>query len=358
MFKKLSSAQLKQWMLLSVIIVIGGIIFFSLIDFFADFLGALILYVLYRPITKYLIEKKHWKRGLTSLIMLLVTVIAVVFVFTLLFNIFIPKLQFLFADSSVITHTVQQLDQQLFDITGQRFMNPENIKLLQGEAANYIRTILGQSINILGDIGIMLLFLYFMLSNTGIIEKFVIDLLPLRKSDIAKFTEELKAQTFSNVLGAPVLAALQGLVAALGYWFFDLSEPLFWGVITGLFSFIPMVGGALIWMPSAIYLFTTGKQYQALALIVYGLLIISMIDNILRFAFQKKFTDVHPLITVMGVILGIKLFGLPGIIFGPLLISYFILLATIYKEQFVHHLPELNDEGEDNDNAAPEQTSV
>ena len=212
MLKKLSSAQLKQWMLLACIILVGSIIFFSLIDFFADFLGALILYVLYRPITKYLIEKKRWRRGLTSIIMILVTLVVVVFVFTLLFNMFIPKLQFLFADSSVITHTVQKLDQQLFELTGQRLMNPENIKMLQSEAANYIRSFLGQSINILGDIGIMLLFLYFMISNTGIIEKAVIDFLPMKKSDIAKFTTELKAQTFSNVLGARSCGCVRLLV--------------------------------------------------------------------------------------------------------------------------------------------------
>jgi predicted PurR-regulated permease PerM len=344
MLKKMNSAELKQMLLLAGIILVGGIIFFSLIDFFADFLGALILYVLFRPITKYLIEKKGWKRGLTSLVMMLTTLIVIVFLFTLLFNIFIPKLQHLFSDSSVITQTLQKLDQKLFDYTGQRLMNPENIKVLQNEAADYIKAFLGQSISILGDIGIMLLFLYFMLSNTGKIEKFVLDLLPMRKQDIARFTEELKAQTFSNVLGAPVLAILQGLVAALGYWIFGLSEPFFWGIITGLFSFIPMVGGALIWVPSVVLLFTTGQEYQALALFIYGVLVISMIDNVLRFAFQKKFADVHPLITVMGVILGLKLFGLPGMIFGPLLISYFLLLANIYKEQFIHHAPQLFDE--------------
>jgi predicted PurR-regulated permease PerM len=344
MLRKLSSTEFKQMLLLASIIIVGGIIFFSLIDFFADFLGALILYVLYRPITKYLIEKRAWKRGFTSLLMLITTLILVVFLFTLLFNIFIPKLQHLFSDSSVITLTLQKLDGQLFDMTGQRIMNPDNISMLQNEAANYIKTFLGQSITILGDIGIMLLFLYFMLSNTGLIEKFVINMLPMRKSDINKFTEELKAQTFSNVLGAPVLAILQGLVAALGYWIFGLSEPFFWGIITGLFSFIPMVGGALIWVPSAVFLYSTGEHYQALALLIYGIVVISMIDNVLRFAFQKKFADVHPLITVMGVILGLKLFGLPGIIFGPLLISYFLLLATIYKEQFINHVPEINED--------------
>ena len=149
------------------------------------------------------------KRGLTSLVLMLTTLIVIVFLFTILFNIFIPKLQHLFSDSSVITQTLQNLDQKLFDLSGQRRMNQDNIKVLQSEAADYVKTFLGQSISILGDIGIMLLFLYFMLSNTGIIEKFVIDLLPMRRVDITRFTVELKAQTFSNVLGAPILAVSQ-----------------------------------------------------------------------------------------------------------------------------------------------------
>jgi predicted PurR-regulated permease PerM len=335
MLKKIDAALLKQIILVVCITIIGGIIFFSLIDFFADFLGALIIYVLFRPITKYLIEKRKWKRGLTSLVVMLITILLLVVPLTLLFNMFIPKLQHLFSDSSVITQTLQTLDNKVYDLSGQRFMNPDNLKSLQISAADYIRGFLSQSISVLGDIGIMLLFLYYLLSNTGKLERFVVKLLPVKKTDLARFTEELKAQTFSNVLGAPVLATLQGLVAALGYWIFGVNEPLFWGIITGFFSFIPMVGGALIWLPSALMLYSTGSGYHALALILYGIFVISMIDNVLRFAFQKKFADVHPLITVMGVILGIKLFGLPGMIFGPLLISYFLLLTSIYKEQFL-----------------------
>jgi predicted PurR-regulated permease PerM len=342
MLKKIDPMTLKQILLLSCIILVGGIIFFSLINFFADFLGALIIFVLFRPVTKYLIEKRKWKRGLTSLLIMLITIMLLVVPLILLFNMFIPKLQHLFSDSSVITQTFQTLDNRVFDLTGQRFMNPENLKALQSSAADYIKDFLSQSVSILGDIGIMLLFLYYMLSNTGKLEKFVMKLLPMSQNDLSKFSEELKSQTFSNVLGAPVLATLQGLVAALGYWIFGVNEPMFWGIITGFFSFIPMVGGALIWLPSAILLYTTGQEGQAIALLIYGILVISMIDNVLRFVMQKKFADVHPLITVMGVILGIKLFGLPGIIFGPLLISYFLLLAGIYRDQFINQAVEEN----------------
>lgn len=348
MLKKMDPAMLKQIILLLCIVLVGGIIFFSLIDFFADFLGALIIYVLFRPFTKYLIEKRKWKRGLASLLIMLITLLLLIVPLTLLFNMFIPKLQHLFSDSSVITQALQSLDNKVYEFSGQRFMNQENIKSLQNSAAEYIKVFLSQSISILGDIGIMLLFLYYLLSNTGKLEKFAINLLPLKQSDLTRFTTELKAQTFSNVLGAPILATLQGLVAAIGYAIFGVKEPLFWGIITGFFSFIPMVGGALIWVPSALLLYTTGHDYEAFSLLLYGVFVISMIDNVLRFAFQKKFADVHPLITVMGVILGIKLFGLPGMIFGPLLISYFLLLAAIYKEQFLNqHLAPITSESSD-----------
>lgn len=339
MFKKINSDLFNQIFLLACLVTVGSIIFFTLINFFADFLGAVIIYVLFKPLTKYLIEKRKWKRGLTSLVIMLFSIIIILVPLILVFNMFIPKLQHLFSDTSVITQTLQNLDDKIYEISGQRLVSDENIKKLQSEAANYITQILGQSVSILGDIGIMLLFLYYLLSNTGYLEIFIKKIIPVKNNELILFTEELKAQTLSNVLGAPILAVLQGLVAALGYWIFGLPEPLFWGLITGIFSFIPMVGGALIWIPSALLLYSQGDKYQALALMVYGILIISMIDNVLRFVFQKKFADVHPLITVMGVILGLKLFGLPGIIFGPLLISYFLLMANIYKEQFISKTP-------------------
>jgi predicted PurR-regulated permease PerM len=132
-----------------------------------------------------------------------------------------------------------------------------------------------------------------------------------------------------------VLAIVQGLVASLGYWIFGLSEPIFWGIMTGFFSFVPFVGSALIWLPAAIYLFSIGHTWQAIATILYGFIVIGSIDNIFRFVFQKKFADVPPLITVFGVIAGFNLFGLVGLVFGPLILSWLIILIEIYYEEYM-----------------------
>ena len=97
---------------------------------------------------------------------------------------------------------------------------------------------------------------------------------------------------------------------------------------------LPIVGAALAYVPLAIIFFVGGETWRGVAMLLFGFGIIGTVDNIFRFWLQKKIGDVHPLITVFGVILGLKLFGFVGLIFGPLLISVFILLIRIYRLEF------------------------
>jgi Predicted permease len=100
-------------------------------------------------------------------------------------------------------------------------------------------------------------------------------------------------------------------------------------------TIIPVVGTALVWVPLVIYLFLTGEWGNAIGLLAYSLIIITNIDNLIRFVLQKKIADTHPLITIFGVIIGLSLFGFMGIIFGPLLISVFILCVDIFKKEYI-----------------------
>ena len=105
--------------------------------------------------------------------------------------------------------------------------------------------------------------------------------------------------------------------------------------MTGFFSFVPFVGSALIWLPAAIFQYSTGEPWQAIGIVIYGIVVIGSVDNIFRFVFQKKFADVPPWITVFGVIIGFNLFGLVGLIFGPLMLSYLLIMFQIYKSEYL-----------------------
>ena len=105
---------------------------------------------------------------------------------------------------------------------------------------------------------------------------------------------------------------------------------------------IPVVGAALAYVPVAILFFANGMNIKGIIMLAYGFGVISTVDSVFRFWLQKKIGDVHPLITGFGVIIGLNLFGFIGLIFGPILISLFLLLIKIYANEFSTNKNKLN----------------
>lgn len=109
-------------------------------------------------------------------------------------------------------------------------------------------------------------------------------------------------------------------------------------MLTGFSSVIPIVGTGLIWVPVSIYLLAIGANWQGAFVLVWGAAILGSMDNVVRFLLAKRMADVHPIVTVLGVIMGLEYFGITGLIFGPLIISYFIILCKIYYTEYQPHL--------------------
>ncbi|MDR3308939.1 MAG: AI-2E family transporter, partial [Tannerella sp.] len=122
-----------------------------------------------------------------------------------------------------------------------------------------------------------------------------------------------------------------------GYWLTGVPSPVLFGALTAFAGLIPIIGTGIVWAPLVVYLALTGNWIAAIGLAAYCGLILINIDNVIRFLLQKKLADIHPLITIFGVILGLKLFGFWGIIFGPLLLSMFFLLVSIFKKEYLDH---------------------
>jgi predicted PurR-regulated permease PerM len=327
-------AKFNDYFLIVLIGIIAVFLLFQLYQFLNSFLGAIILYVLLDPLMEKLVMKKKWKRGLAAITLMLgsfIVILIPIFGFSYLL---ISKMSVMFNESSFFLQTVNTIDQKFRTLFGRELLSADNVKAIQERATVFITQFLGETLSIIADIGILYFVLYYMLINTGKLESAIDKYLPLEDDDIHLLGNELKAQTNSNAIGAPLLALIQGIFAWIGYLIFGIDDAFFWGMMTGFFSFIPLVGSALIWGPAAIYQFTFGAPWQGIGIIIYGILVIGTVDNIFRFVFQKQFADVHPVITVFGVIIGLQFFGVPGVIFGPLLLSWFILLIKIYRKDF------------------------
>jgi predicted PurR-regulated permease PerM len=181
----------------------------------------------------------------------------------------------------------------------------------------------------------MYFILYFMMVNGKKMESDIYEHIPLRDENAVMLGKEVKNMVLSNAVGIPLIAVLQGLVALIGYLIIGVKEPWFWFVVTCITAMLPVVGAALAYVPLAIIFFANGDTGKGIFMLIYGFGVIGLVDNVFRFTLAKKIGNVHPLVTVFGVIIGLSVFGFIGLIFGPLLISLFLLLLKIYSNEFI-----------------------
>jgi predicted PurR-regulated permease PerM len=180
----------------------------------------------------------------------------------------------------------------------------------------------------------MYFMLYFMLVNGRQMEKSLYEYIPLKDENVIRLGEEVKNMVVSNAIGIPVIAIIQSIFALVGYWIFGIHDALFWFGVTCFTAMLPVVGSTIVWLPLAVHLLVEGQKWQGIGLIIWGFAVVGMADNLFRILLAKKIGDTHPLITIFGVLVGVNLFGFIGLIFGPLLITMFLLLLKIYSNEY------------------------
>ncbi|MFA9213518.1 MAG: AI-2E family transporter [Candidatus Methylacidiphilales bacterium] len=315
-------------------LLFGGFLFYLLSGFFSAFLGAVIFYEIFKKPMQWLVEKHHWPKTITVLLVIVFSLFMIIIPIILCLNALYHKVSVVINDPTSLLSVVSIIGEKIKTTFGYDIYSDQTIALIKNYSSSMIPSVLNKSLSILGQLLIMYFILFYLLYNYKELPNYLSKYLPLDKQNIKIFLDELASMTISNVVGTPILAIIQSASAVLAFYIFGVPEPVFWGVMCGVFSFIPFVGSAIIWIPAGIYLLSSGVNWQGIGILAYGALVISNVDNLFRFVFQKKFANVHPLVTVFGVIIGIQLFGLPGFIFGPLLISYFLIGIGLYQKAY------------------------
>ncbi len=327
--------KLKQWFILSAILCSGLAILWSLRGFLTSLLGALIFFVLFRPLMLRLVDVRGWKKGRAAWLILVISFLIFIVPLAVLGYLLYHEIMLFASSPSALLEYVNSIDKLTQQTFGFELLSDESIEKMKKELLSWVSSALNGTMDLVGILGIMYFILYYLLMYAKEAADMSRHYSPFVKGENNRlFIEELKLQTHSNTLAVPVLAITQGIAASVGFWIFGLDQPVFWGIISGFFSIIPVVGTAIIWIPAGMLLFASQGTWQGVGMLAYGALVISNIDNLMRLLLQKQFADVHPVITVFGVIVGLNLFGLPGLIFGPLLISYFLILIKVYRNEY------------------------
>jgi len=330
------NTQIRQILLLSIILLLSYMVVSQLRGFVTGFLGAITLYILSRQRYFKLTVTHNWKKGWTALLFIFGFIIIIGLPIFLSIKMLSPKLEAVLQNGDKIMAIFQTISKKVGEYTGAELLTDENLNKAGSAIASFLPSLLNSTTNLLANLAIMLFTLYFMLVNGIEMEKWLNWFIPFKQENIDKLAAETRNMVTANAIGIPVISIIQGLVASIGYWIFGVHEVALWGFLTGVFAFFPIVGTMIVWAPLVIFMYATGHTWQATGLMIYSFAVTGNVDYITRLTLMRKMADVHPLITVFGVIVGLGLFGFVGIIFGPLLLSYIIVLAKIYVNEFVH----------------------
>lgn len=194
---------------------------------------------------------------------------------------------------------------------------------------------------IIAQIFLVFVISYFILKDWKIILQKIGDMLPMRKKSVKRLTKDFGSITYTVIYAQLFVAFVQGVVGVIGFYIFGVPFPIILGVLVAFGSLVPTIGTAIIWVPSALYLILSGYfssnsliLWKGIGLFLYGLFIISTIDNILLAKIVHTKAKVNQITVIVGVIGGAALFGIMGIFIGPILLPLLITYLETFKERF------------------------
>ncbi len=330
---KNSKILMQQVLFLLLLIGLASLFISELSFFVSSFLGAITCNVLLKRPFNFMVNRSKWSKSLTAITLMVVIAVVLAGILWLLFNQVVIKLSEI--ESFQITEGLDVIRQKSKEITGFNLI-PEDIIIKTGSyLSSIVSDVFNMTYSVVANLFMMFFLLYFLMTADASYKNTFMDFLPLSDSNKTMLANESFNMIYANSIGIPLMMTVQGCFAFIGYLLFGVGDPLFWGILTGFLSIIPIVGTTAIWLPLSIYIIATGHTWMGIGLLGYGALVVSNMDNVFRFVLMKKIADVHPLITVLGVIFGLSLFGFWGIIFGPSLLSVFLLLVKTYRSEYL-----------------------
>jgi predicted PurR-regulated permease PerM len=346
------SLEQKFFLLLLAVVTLG--FGWILVPFSGAVFWSVVLAILFAPLYRRLLSATRKKPNSAALIVLLSILVMVIFPLALLGVSLLKQAAGVYEligsgqlnFSAYFQQIVRALPQWLitllerFDLTDLATLQQ---KLSDG-AAQGVQTIAKQAINVgrntfdfLVSLTVMLYLLFFLLRDGQALTARIKQAVPLslrsKQQLFGNFTTVIRATVKGNVL----VAAAQGTLGGLIFWFLGVQGSLFWGVLMAFLSLLPAIGAALVWAPVAIYFLLTGAIWQGGVLIAFGVLVIGLVDNILRPILVGKDTKMPDYVVLLSTLGGMALFGINGFVIGPVIAALFIAAWDLFASAKEFH---------------------
>lgn len=217
---------------------------------------------------------------------------------------------------------------------------PSLISWIRGAVVGVVPDLIGRIVQVGIGLFIMAFTIYYALVDGERVSTFVRSLTPLAPEQDRRMAELVGRTVKGAFFGQIIVAAIQGVVGGIGFWLFGVPSPALLGLALGILAIIPVIGQALVWLPVGLVLLLLGDTFAGIGVLVWGVTIVSFIDNVVRPYVVGRSARLHPLIVLVGVIGGIAAFGWTGFVIGPLVLAVFMGLLEFYREDVVSRYAE------------------
>lgn len=313
------------------ILLLGGAILIALTPFLSGLLGAAVLYVLcvgpFRRLSRVM------PAGLASAITLIIAVLVIALPLTWLVSVIVDRAPDTLrsAQDSLVFERLSRLHIGGLDLGPQLAQASGTLlQWLSSQAINFMGGAASASLNLV----IAFFGLYYMLHAGGTLWEAFRVYVPFSSETADALRLHFHRVTQATLLGTVLTALAQGTLIGVAFLVTGLPQPLFWGAMAGFASVLPVLGTGLVWMPAVLVLFFQDRLGAMVVMLVIGWLVASNIDNVIRPMVYRRVSNIHPMITLVGAFAGIKYFGLPGLLLGPLAIAYFFELLRFYGMEY------------------------
>ena len=181
--------------------------------------------------------------------------------------------------------------------------------------------------------------LFFLFREGGKAKERLAEILPLTRSQVNRLFSGIGNSIVANVYGILAVGAVQGALTALGFWALGLNSPVLWGMVTALFSLVPIVGSSAVWVPAAIILGVGGHWIKAVILLGWGAGVVAQADNVIRPCVISQQANLSTLAVFFALLGGVKAFGVMGLFIGPVALSFTLVVLQMLRETILDHSP-------------------
>jgi predicted PurR-regulated permease PerM len=313
------------------ILILGVAILLALMPFLSGLLGAAILYVIFAGPYKRL--ARVMPAGLASAITLVLAIILIALPLVWLVSILVDR----------VPDALESIQSGLlFDRLAQLRVGGVNIGAQLAEASGTIvQWVSARAIGFVGSaasasLNMVIAFfgLYYMLHAGDALWSGFHGYVPFSAGTADALRLHFYSVTQATLLGTVATAIAQGGLIGLAFLIVGLPDPLVWGSMAAFASILPVLGTGLVWMPAVLVLAFQQRYGAMVVMLVIGWLLASNIDNLIRPMVYRRVSNIHPMVTLVGAFAGIRYFGLPGLLLGPLAIAYFFELMRFYKLEY------------------------